>query len=178
MMENHIGLQVLADALSILQLPLAQVVDQSMHFIGILIVSHQSFADAHQVVALLEQAGSDKDCLVSLGAVNSIHHALADCPLLISEGVLGTLVLDVGLPVLDVLNDDLVGSVDGETAGNVLREGVGNTPGDLSIGLTLTGHLGSKDGCGAEAQLNGFVLVYQTVRIAATDYFAKVFFCG
>ena len=172
--EQHIGMQVLADALGQLQLPLGQEVDELVHLVGVLIEGHQSLLDAHQVVALLEQAGGHEDGLVGLVGGTGVH-ALADVPQLIGELEGGS--LDVITPVLDVLDDDLLGGVDGEGTGGIGGEGVGDAPGVDHI-LVAPFQQGRGEHEGVEQKLDRLILVYQTVGIAAQNGLAHVFFCS
>ena len=174
-MEDGIGMQVGADALGQLQLPVGQVLDEVVHLIGVLHVVHQGFLHGAQVVALLEQAGSHEGRLVGLGAVHGGVHILADVPQLIGEFQAGS--MDIVLPLLDVLHDDLVGGMYGERAGYIFREGVGHTPAiDHVLHAALQQGLGHH--VGVHQQGNAFKLVYKPIGIAAPNGFAHILFCG
>ena len=127
------------------------------------------------MVALLEQAGSHEGRLVGLGAVHGGVHILADIPQLIGEFQAGS--MDIVLPLLDVLHDDLVGGMYRECAGYIFREGVGHTPAiDHVLHAALQQGLGHH--VGVHQQGNAFKLVYKPIGIAAPNGFAHILFCG
>ena len=59
-MEQCIGLQVMADFLSQSQFPFGVHIDQLMHLVGVLVEGHQAVLDLHQIMALLEDTGGDE----------------------------------------------------------------------------------------------------------------------
>ena len=173
--QDGIGMQVGADALSQLQLPVGQVLDEIVHLVGVLHVVHQSFLHGAQMMDLLEDTGSHKGSLIGLGAVNGGIHILADVPQLVGELQAGS--MDIVLPVLKVLHNDLIRRMHGERAGNILGEGVGNAPAvDHVLHAALQQGLGHQ--VGVHQNGNSFVLVDEPVGIAAADCFAHILFCG
>ena len=119
-----------------LQLPLGEVLDELMHLVGVLVQGDHRVGDLHEVMAHLPDAGGAEGHDPLLVAVHRLGLLHANFPLFLGELQRGG--LNVLLPVLDVLDDDLVGSVDGEGAGLTLGPRLGHTPAvDL---VELAGH--------------------------------------
>ena len=174
-MEQCVGMQVGADALGQFQFPVGQVLNQIVHLIGVFHIAHQSFLDGHQVMTLLEQAGRNEGSLVSLGSVYCVIHCLGGIPQTLRE--LQGRSLYIVLPVLNVLQDDLVGSMYGEGTGNIGGEGVGNAPGVNHIRAALF-HRGGAHQIGMNQKGDCLVLVDKTIGVSATNDFTHVFFCS
>ena len=85
--------------------------------------------------------------------------------------------MDVIAPVLDVLDDDLVGGVHGETAGGPLRPDVGDAPGVDYRGAAVLG-AGRGEHEGVEQQGDRLVLVDVAVGLAVEHAFMHVLFCS
>ena len=173
--EDGVGVEVGADALGQLQLPVGEVLDEVVHLIGVLHVVHQGFLNGAEVVALLEDARGDEGGLVGLGAVHGVIHGLGGVPQLLGE--LQGRGLDVLLPLLDVLDHDLLRRMYREGAGGVGGERLGDAPAvDHVLHALLQQRLGHE--IGVEQQGNRLVLVDEPVGVAAANHFAHVFLGG
>ena len=176
MVEQSVGLDVLADFGGKIQLKLGDDVENLVHLIRILVEGHQAVLNLHQIVALLENSGEHSGgnkVLVAVDLFSSLNEGLPDL------GVIDDLrYLQVLLPLLDVLDDDLLGGVDGEGTGGSLRPGTGNTPGVHNVVLTRLGS-GVVDR-EAVGNLHGksFILVHETIGVAAMNGLQKVLSFG
>ena len=145
-----------------------------MHFVRICQIAFQGVGHAHQVMCLLEETGCDERGLVDLRAVDSIILGFPHGPLLAGE--LQGRYLHIVAPMLDILNNDLFGRMHGETAGDIFRPGVCNTPGVDDVHLPL-----HRAACmhhpGVEQQINRFVLVDEPLRFSASDNLLHILFC-
>ena len=173
-MEHGGGMQAGAGTLGQLEFPIGEVLDQVVHLVLVLHVVHESVLHAAEVMSVLKDAGSDHGALEGLVAVDLRGHADAHLPQVLGKALdLGG--MDVITPVLDVLDDDLVGGVHGEAAGHVLGEGVGDAPGGDHVRAALLGVLGS-EAVGMHHESHRFVLVDVAVGLAVDDALTHVFF--
>ena len=174
--EQGIGLNVGADLLGQVQLKLGDLVQDFVHFIGVLIEGHEAVLDLHQVVALLKHAGGDEGGAELLIPVHLFRGLDEGLPLLGAVDHVGH--LQILLPFLHVLDDDLVRSVDGEGTGGTGGEGPGHAPGVDHVQLPGLGG-GVVGGKGiAHLHGEGFILVDEAVRMAAVDGFQQVLTFG
>ena len=97
------------------ELPLGDVLDELLELVGALVEGDEHVLDLAEVVALLEDAGRHERHDPLLRTVDLLDSSLIDLPL--GLGKLQGRLLDVLLPLLDVLADDLVGRVHGKAPG-------------------------------------------------------------
>ena len=120
-------MDVIADHVAALQLPLGDVFDEVVHVLGVLVEGHEGVGDLHQVVALLKDAGRHERGHVLLVAVDLLDLGLAGLPL--GLGIVQHIGgMDLVAPLLDVLADDKAGLVHGEGAGLALGPRDGDAP--------------------------------------------------
>ena len=116
MMEQTIRLHVFAHLGCVVQFELSDAVDQFVHLVGILVEGEQTVLDLQQIVALFENAGSKERHDELLVPVDLLSRFDEGFPLF---GIIyHPRDLYVVLPVLDVLDHDLVGGVHGEGTGS------------------------------------------------------------
>ena len=175
-MEHGVGMETGAGELGLLQLVLRDILDEVVHLIRILQVIDQGVLDLAQVVALLKNAGSHKCGLVAQVAVHGVVHALAHIPHAVGD-LREVRRVDVVLPVLDVLDDDLVRGVHREGRGGGVGESIGHAPGVHRGFPALFGHGGDEHG-GIEYHAEALKLVDIAIRFSADDALAQVFLCG
>ena len=172
MVEDGVGMQLVADLLGQSQLVFGDGLDEVMHLVGVGHVVHQRLVDGAEVVALLKEAGGHKDGVVGNVAVNLLAHALADVPQLVGELERGH--LHIVLPVLDVLDNDLLRGMYGEAAGRTLGPHVGDAPGVHNLRAALLGAGGGHHGRG-KGELHSLILVYETVWVASPNHLTHIF---
>lgn len=164
-----------AQLLGDLKFPLGQVLKHIGHLVFVGHVSHERLGDAHEGVNLLEQAGCHEAGLEGLVAVDGVHHALADLPQRIR--VIGRRCFEDFLPILDVVDEDLVGGVEREGARCSLGIAVSDAPGIHDVELTVRGHGVAKD-VGPERDFHELVGVDETIGVSIRlQGLSEVFFC-
>ena len=126
MMEDRVRMQMRADSLRQLQLPLGQIFDQIMHLVRISDVIHQGLADLAEMMGLFEKPRRDKRSLVGLGPVYRIILRLEHIPLFL--GKIQRRRVHVLFPVLNVFHHNLVRRMYRESSRGPCREGIGHTP--------------------------------------------------
>ena len=168
MVEEGVGLQMLADLLGILELPLGDVVDELVHGLGLLVEVDEAVLNLHQIVALLKDAGGHIVGDKLLIAVHLLGLSHKGSPILVGEDHVGR--MDFFLPLGHVGADDLVAGVDREGAGGAGRPGTGHAPGVDDVHLArLGGGVGGAVGIADNGK--GLKLIDVAVRIAAADGF-------
>ena len=176
MVEQSVGLDVLADFRCQIQLELGQHIDDLVHLIGILIESHQAVLNLGQIVALLKDAGENRggdEILIPVNLLRLLDEGLPNLGIINHLGHLQIL-----LPLLDVLNDDLLGGVDGESTGGANGPGAGHAPGVDHIVLAGLGRRIVDGEAIGNLHGKGFILVHEAVRITAMNGFQQILtFC-
>ena len=134
-MEQCVGLYILADLLGVRELIFGDHVDDLMHLVGVCIKGCEAVGDLQQIVALLEDAGRDKrrdEVFVPVDLPDLLDEGR---PGLIGEDNIGG--GDIISPVLDVLYDDMLRVMHGEGAGRIGREADGDAPSVFNGGAAL-----------------------------------------
>ena len=126
MMEDHLRVQMAADAFGELKLPVGEHLYHVVDLVRVGHVVHQSLVYGAEVVYLLEHARGYERRLEDLFSVHCRVHSLEHAPFRVGE--LERRDLNVVLPVFYVLYEYLVRSVDREASRNVLGEVVGYSP--------------------------------------------------
>ena len=116
MVQDHVGMQLLTDEFRIFQLPLRDIVDKLMHLIRINHVVHKRFINGTEVVSLFEKTRRYENALVTLVVIGFRHLFTVNVPFFLWK-VEGRC-MNILLPVLDVLYNDLVIGMDRKTAGS------------------------------------------------------------
>ena len=172
MMEQGIGFNVLADFRGQVQLELGDLVDNLVHFVGILIEGHQAVLNFHQIMALLKNTGEHGGSDELFGAVNRLGLGNEGLPFLGTVDDIGY--LQVLLPVFDVFNHNFVGGVNGERAGSADGPGTGDAPCVHNVMLTQLGAGIMHAKGSAKLQGKRFILIDKAVGMPAMNGFQKI----
>ena len=172
MMEHGFRVYVLAELGRVIQLELGDHVDQFVHLVRVGVEVHHGVLDLTEIVALLEDAGSEVSGHELLFPVDLFSCLYEWLPLFGVVNDVGD--LNIVSPVFNVLNDYLVFRVDGERSRSSFRPGLGNAPGVYHVVLAVLGVRISLTERGTHYQSQIFVAVYESVRVAAVDSFKEI----
>ena len=149
-----------------------------MHAFGLVDVVHERFVNRAQVVRLFENAWCEEGRCISLARGGYFLILLLEhFPFGIGEVERRS--FDVLFPLLDILDDDLLGRVYGEGAGHVRGEVKRDAPG-VHLAVVARVEQGARvDDLRVHHQVDALVVVDEAVGLASVDDgLAQVLFCG
>ena len=170
--EQCVRFDVFAELSRVVQLKLRDAVDQLVHFVRIFIESDETLLHAHQMVAHFKNAGCIERGRELLVPVDLFRFGDERLPFF---GVVDDLRhLHIILPVLDVLDNDLVRRVNRERARRADGPGAGFAPCVNDIFLAVFGITAAYTEGRTEQKGKCLILVDKAVGMSAMDGFQKI----
>ena len=176
--EDNVRVEVVDKQLHIAQAVVGDVVNEPVHFLGMLVKGGEGVFKAHEEVALLKNTRAHEACQELFLSGDGAGGGAAVLP---ARGAVGRQVrgMDRLLPARHIRADGEVIAVDGDGAGSVLGEADGGAPAVAADGApaAVAAQVGI-DGVG-KAQVQGLILLEHALRAAIRlQQLQKIFLGG